>query len=166
MTGTTFKYTPTDFSSGYTIAGNAETKNTNDGMSNISKLTVSFGGNIYTMSPYNLATQTTGVTSTNDLMKAYIEYVINTDSLRDRAGALLDFSKWMIQQVYVFKTRQSIENVSNTCSIQCEVKTANTTQSTNMFILGLYDEYLTIGLDSFGQHTSYEISGIPPMLSE
>ena len=87
-------------------------------------------------------------------MNSYIEYVINTDSLRDRAGSLQDFLKWQVQQIYLFKTRQSIDNVGNSCSIQCEIKAINTAQSTNMFILGLYDEYLSIGFDEFGQHIS------------
>ena len=46
--GTTFgKYSPTDFSSGFSITGDTETKNTTDALSNISKLVVNFCGNIY-----------------------------------------------------------------------------------------------------------------------
>ena len=165
-TGTTFKYTPTDFSSGFTIGTTAETQNTTDGESNLSKLSVLYGGNMYPMSPYNLRNDQPApgvISTTNDMMKAYMEYVINTDSLRDRNGALLDYSSWQIQQVYVFKTRQSIENVSNSCSINCEVKASNAGQTTNIFVLGLYDEFLTIGLDHNAQYTSYEVSAAPPI---
>ena len=94
-------------------------------MSNTSKLTVSFGGNMYPMSPYNLTIKTIGIASTNDLMKSFIEYVSNKDNLKDRPGALLDFSKYQVQNIYIFRTRQSIENLSSACSIQCELKADN-----------------------------------------
>ena len=109
------------------------------------------------MSPYKLQTITNGITNTNDLFRSYMDYIVGTDSLRDRNGSLLDYSKWLVQQLYVFKSRQPLESLSNSCTVSCEVKSANAQQATNIFILGLYDEWLTIAFDDEARYISYAV---------
>ena len=58
-------------------------------------------------------------------------------------------------QIYAFKTRQQIENVSSACSINCTITGAATTaSSTNIIVLALYDEFMTIGIDDRHQYDS------------
>ena len=85
---------------------------------------------------------------------------IGTDSLRDRVGSLMNFSQWLVQKIFVFKSHQPIENVSNACTITCEV--GQNTSMTNIFVLGLYDEFMTVGLGNQSEFISYEISASPP----
>ena len=153
--GTTFKSSPTDFSSSFAINGNGEQQITNDGMTNLKKLTINFGGHIYPTSTYNLENSVAN-SNTNDLARAYIDMVMNTDSIRDRSGCLLDFSKWLCQPIYAFRTHQNIENVSNTCSIACEV--SQNASATNIFVLGLYDEYLSLSYGNNGEWLSYAVN--------
>ena len=159
-TGLSFKYSPSDFSSSYTILNNLETRITGDGMTNIKKIMLNFGGNIYPYTPYNLENVTAGITNTNDLSRAYYDMIVGTDSIRDRVGSLLNFSQWLVQKIFVFKSRQPIDNVSNACTITCEV--GQNTSMTNIFVLGLYDEFMSIGLGPNAEYTSYEVSAAPP----
>ena len=159
-TGLSFKYSPSDFSSSYTIINNLETRITGDGMTNIKKIMLNCGGNIYPYTPYNLENVTAGITNTNDLSRAYYDMIVGTDSIRDRVGSLLNFSQWLVQKIFVFKSRQPIDNVSNACTIICEV--GQNTSMTNIFVLGLYDEFMSVGLGDQSQYVSYEVSASPP----
>ena len=155
--GTAFKYSPTDFSSGFTINGNAEQRVTNDGMTNLNKIQLTFGNTIYPLTPYNLDSTTTS--NTNDLGRAYMDYIVNNDGLKDRSGPLLSFSQWQVQNVYIFKTRQPIENLSSQCYINCSVN--QNAAATNIFVLALYDEYIGITLDEFGRAQTMDVSSSP-----
>ena len=46
--------------------------------------------NVYPMSNYNLLSNNS---SSNDLMRVYMDFLVSCDSFRNRNGQLLDFSK-------------------------------------------------------------------------
>jgi len=86
--GNPFKYSPTDFSKQFqsVTGGYTEVQNTADVQSSIQQVTISIGGVQYPQSTYNLTTQTTGTSNTYDTQKAYEDYCVFTDAMRDRNG--------------------------------------------------------------------------------
>ena len=145
-----FKYSPCDLSSGFVIATNTETKNIADGQSLIQNVSITFAGQTYPQAIYNLQTSTSAanvVGTTNDLFKAFTDYTVFSDSgYCDRSGSLMIYSEWSNQQMYVFKTKQTLNNTSGNCydTVNC---TAPVTIPTNILVLGLYDEYLSLTFD-------------------
>jgi hypothetical protein len=155
-----FHYSPTDFSSGFSTAANApiETLNTNDAQTNLTQVSVTYGGITYPQSTYSLITNNN---SNFDLQKAFSDYTIFTDSIRDRSGSLLSFSKWQANQIYVFKTRQGLNAQNSNCyvTVNCSTVPVNC----NIFVLGLYDEWITITYDEFSRITEIRKDASPPI---
>ena len=84
-------------------------------MSLIQNVSITIGGTTYPQAVYNLSSNvsttkyTAGATSssnTNDQGKAYSDYCVFTDAIRDRNGSLLSFSEWQANQIYVFKLKK------------------------------------------------------------
>ena len=96
----------------------------------------------------------------NDLYKAYTDYTIFSDGLRDRQGTLMNYSEWTQQQLYVFKTRQSLNNTSGNCYVTINCSTS-VTIPTSVLILGLYDEYLTLSFDELARITTIKKDTTP-----
>ena len=100
------KTSPSDFSAGYKIVaagGNptvAEAYNTGTAnpLESLSCLRILCAGSTYPTPDYNLQFNNYNVNSnfessnnqSNDLFRAYYDFIVNSDSLRDRAGALLN----------------------------------------------------------------------------
>jgi hypothetical protein len=168
---TPFKSTPTDFSSGFTINGNNETNIMTDGMSLIQNVSITIGGVTYPQAVYNLSSNVLNATpyavqvnasNTNDQGKAFIDYTVFTDSIRDRNGSLLSFSQWQANQIYVFKLKQNLNTTTGDCYVTVNT-TANVTSATNVVIMGLYDEYLTLKYDEYSRITSLELNSTLPL---
>ena len=92
-------------------------------------------------------------------MKAFADYTIFTDGYRDRSGLLMNASQWAANSIYVFKTRQSMNNTSGTCYVTINCNPSMTTP-TNVVVLGLYDEYITIAYDEYSRITEVKTDAI------
>ena len=126
-------------------------KNTGDALSQISQVSIQFRGVTYPQAIYNLRTE--GTSTNNDLFKAFTDYTTFSDGLRDRNGSLMNWSEWQTQQIYIFKTRQTLNNVSGNCYVTINM-TGNVTVPTSILVLGLYDEYLTLTFDELARITA------------
>ena len=140
------KYSPTDFSCGYitqVIAGGiSEAKNMADAVTLIKQIQVKHGTAIYPQESYSLQTDgVAGSTNTNDLFRCYQDYCIMTDALRTPCGALMSYSEWMCDPIFVFKNKSSLNDISNIFSIRVDLN-GILAIPTNVVILGLYDSYI------------------------
>ena len=90
--------------------------------------------------------------NTNDLFKAFTDYTIFTDGLRDRNGTLMNWSQWLANQIYVFKTHQTMNSTNGTVYVTVNLSAAMTTP-TSVMVLGLYDEYLSLTYDEYARIT-------------
>ena len=103
-----------------------------------------------------------GVSNSNDQQKAFTDYTVFIDAIRDRAGSLLSFSQWQANQIYVFKLKQNMNTTTGDCYVTVNT-TANVASPTNAFIMGLYDEYLTLTYDEYSRITSLKIDSALPI---
>ena len=140
-------------------------------MSLTQNVSITFGGATYPQAVYNLSSNVSNAThyaaqgnasNTNDQGKAYSDYTVFTDSIRDRNGSLLSFSQWQANQVYVFKLKQNLNTTSGDCYVTVNT-TANTASATNVIIMGLYDEYLTLKYDEYSRIRSLELNSTLPI---
>ena len=156
---TDYKYSPTDFSSGFTIAGDTETKNTTDPLSLIKNVRITFANNTYPQEQFLL---TNDAVNTNDQSRAFTDYTLACDALRSQSGSLMNFSQWQNNQMYVYKLKHSLNNTSGNVSVLVEL-TATPATTSNCFILGLYDEYFTMKFDELTQCVYGSLSPSPPI---
>ena len=150
----------TDFSSGFTIAGDTQTKNTNDALTLIKNVRITFASCTYPQESYNLETS---AGNTNGKGRAYSDYTVASDALRTPCGALMDFSQWTNNQIYVFKLKHKVSNLSGNISVLVDLSATPATP-TNCVILGLYDEYFHIKFDELSQCIYGALSPVPPIM--
>ena len=149
--GTTFKSSPTDITSGFVINGTGETANTADGQSLIQSVSVTFGGITYPQAVYNLKSDAVA-SNTNDLFKAFTDYTIFTGGYRDRSGLLMSADQWAANKIFVFNLRGSLNNTNGTCYLNVNLS-APMTVATNVMVLGLYEEFVTLTYDEYSRIT-------------
>ena len=65
-------------------------------------------------------------------------------------------------QIYVFKLKQNLNTTTGDCYVTVNT-TANVTSATNVVIMGLYDEYLTLKYDEYSRITSLELNSTLPL---
>ena len=157
---TNFKSSPTDFSSGFSIAGNVETKNTEDAASLIKNVRLTFASNTYPQESYDLETDQT---STNGKGRVYTDYTIASDALRTPCGALMDFSQWTQNQVYVMKLKHELNNISGAVSVLIDLVRKPVDMSTSCLVMGLGDEFFTMKFDDLSQSIYGALSSTPPI---
>ena len=136
-------------------------------MSLINKVSIAIDGVTYPQAVYNLSSNVSSATpfvvtiplssNTNDQWKAYSDYTVFTDSIRDRNSSLLYFSEWQANQIYVLKLKQNLNTTTGDCYVTINT-TNDVTPSTNLFIMGLYDEYLTHNYDEYSRITRLELN--------
>jgi len=112
---------------------------------------------------------TVGLTSvgssntSNDLFRAFYDFLVNSDSLRDRAGSLLNFESWQIQPIFIFKTHQPPNNDDNTCLVSTyfnnNIAGGNSTGVTNahLLVVGFYDDVLKMKYNEYGKYDGLTI---------
>ena len=98
------------------------------------------------------------------MFRAYYDFIVNSDSLRDRAGALLNFESWQIQPIFIFKTHQPPNNDSNDCMVSAFFNNQNSTGAENpgvvnckILINGFYDDVLKIKYNEYGKYDGLTI---------
>ena len=163
------KYSPTDISCGFvtqgTVNGISEAKNTTDAVSLIKQLQVKFGTSIYPQESYSLQIDTNaGYPNTNDLFRCYQDYCIMTDALRTPCGALMSYSEWMCNPIFVFKNKATLNDISNMFSIKVDLN-GQLGVATNIVVLGLYDSYLTFKYNEYAEVIEMTPSSAPPMIA-
>ena len=93
-------------------------------MSVIRQIQVRLGQSLYPQETYalNVTPAGAGVRSiTNDLFRCYQDYCVTTDALCTPAGALMSYSQWMCNPLFVFKTHQSKNDTSNVYIIKVDI---------------------------------------------
>ena len=85
--------------------------------------------------------------------------------IRDRNGSLLSFSEWQANQIYVFKLKQNLNTTTGDCyvTINTNAITVGNASPTSVFVMGLYDEYLTLKYDEYSRITSLELNSTLPI---
>ena len=66
------------------------------------------------------------------------------------------------KSIYVFKLKRSLNTTTGDCYVTVNT-TANTASATNVIIMGLYDEYLTLKYDEYSRITSLELNSTLPI---
>ena len=151
-TGTTGKSSLTDFSCEFnntTLIGGVinplvETINTTVANNNISSFYITYD------KQYPNPAYTFGNDPTNamELSRAYYETLINTNALSDRSGSMFEFSTWLQNTIFVFKTSEDYSTIINQVNATINLKAANNNQTTTAAIMGLYDEEIKFEYDA------------------
>ena len=149
-TGITGKSSVTDFSCGFnnTIVNNmpgvVEFINTTVANNNISSFYITYD------KQYPNPAYTFGNDPTNamELSRAYYETLINTNALSDRSGSMFDFSTWLQNTIFVFKTSEDYSTIINQVNATINLKAANNNQTTTAVVMGLYDEEIKFEYDA------------------
>ena len=136
-TGITGKSSVTDFSCGFnnTIVNNmpgvVEFINTTVANNNISSFYITYD------KQYPNPAYTFGNDATNamELSRAYYETLINTNALSDRSGSMFDFSTWLQNTIFVFKTSQDYSTIINQVNATINLKSANNNQTTTAVVM-------------------------------
>jgi hypothetical protein len=168
------KYSTTDFSCGFSqrtltqmdADGLSEAKNTTDGVSMIRQIQLKLGQSIYPQETYTIninEANGTDVSNTNDLFRCYQDFCTMTDALRTPVGSLMSYSQWMCNKLFVFKTHQSMNDTSKVYSVKVDLNGTLATP-TDIYILGLYDNYLTLEYDDQSRLRSMLPSPAVPLL--
>ena len=143
-TGITGKSSVTDFSCGFNnttvINGNinplVEGINTTVANNNISSFYITYDKQ-YPNPAYTFGND---ATTAMELSRAYCETLINTNALSDRSGSMFDFSTWLQNTIFVFKTSEDYSTIINQVNATINLKSANNNQTTTAVVMGLYDE--------------------------
>ena len=86
-----------------------------------------------------------------------------SDALRTPFGALMSYSQWMCNPLFVFKTHQSKNDTSNVFSVKVDLAGTLATP-TDIYVVGLYDTYLTLEYDEFSRLKSLLPSPAVPLM--
>ena len=147
-----------------TAAGVSEVINTMSAVNLLKQIQVKHGTAIYPQESYSLQTDgVAGSTNTNDLFRCYQDYCIMTDALRTPCGALMSYSEWMCNPIFVFKNKSSLNDISNIFSIRVDLY-GILAIPTNVVILGLYDSYISFDYNEYAEVTSMTPSSAPPLI--
>jgi hypothetical protein len=150
-TGTTGKSRLNDLSCGFnTIIPNnvnnalVEPINTTVANNNISSFYITYD------KQYPNPAYTFGNDPTNamELSRAYYETLINTNALSDRSGSMFDFSTWLQNTIFVFKTSEDYSTIISQVNATINLKAANNNQTTTAVVMGLYDEEIKFEYDA------------------
>ena len=75
-----------------------------------------------------------------ELSRAYYDTLVNTNAFSDRAGYLLDYSTWLQNTIFVFKTTEDYTTIINQVNATIGLKAINNAQTTIAVVMGIYDE--------------------------
>ena len=171
-----FHMSPCDFSAGFTAVNNVgalqntESYVTTNQINNLFQVWINFGGVKYPMNDYTLMTTTYG--QSGDMARCWYEYIVNSDSLRDRAGSMVDFKTFQVSPIFLFKTFQDLETSTNTINVTINCRSAipnadgtttvpSYTSNINAFICGLYDEFYKLDFDEQYRVVSERLDATP-----
>ena len=144
-----FKSTITDFSCNFALnaADNkVESAITDDATSLLKSMSVTFAGYIYPTVPYELSIT---AESSNHWGIAYSDYVNNCVNV-DRCAPLMSYSQFVINPIFVFKTKQHVKNLGGSGSLNVSFNQTPTPGS-SVYILCLYDEFITCYFNKDGE---------------
>ena len=109
-------------------------------------LSVTFASYIYPTVPYEL---TGNPESSYHWGIAYSDYVNNCVNI-DRCGPLMSYSQFLINPIFVFKTKQHVKNLGGSGNVNVSFNQLPSNGS-SVYILCLYDEFLTFYFNKDGE---------------
>ena len=145
--GTDTRYSPTSF-------------NVADIKAKLQELTLSYSGQFFPVEPYNFSDQFfpllwNQATNTGDILRAYQDYLTNSDSFEDNSGASLSLGEWIAQPIFVHKIVRQSGDLSQNLDIT--VKGRDTFIANNsILVMCLYVNDITYELDNNNFITSVE----------
>ena len=158
-----FKSSTCDLSSGFDVAGDTEVKNTDDAISNLFQVNVTYGGFKIPQTEYNLKDDivTVGSFTNSDKINAFTDYTVFSDNLRTQSGSLMNYSQWCTQPIFVFKSRNKPNSVGGDAFVTVNCSPA-APMITTCVVLGLYDEWFTFSYDELSRITQINKSASRP----
>ena len=105
-----------------------------------------------------------GYSNTNDLFRCYQDYCIMSDALRTACGALMSYSEWMCNPIFLFKNKANMNDISNIFSIKVDLN-GQLGVPTNIVVLGLYDSYISFKYDEYAQVVEMIPSSAAPIIA-
>ena len=146
-----FKSTPSDFSCSFSKDTTTESKNTTDVISQLSNVSLQYGGFTLPQVSYNLqtSTSTAGGYTNNDMGRAYYDFLVLSGAFKT-GNSIMTFSQFCAQPIFIFKTRNSPNDVGNN-NAYLTVNTTSTATNSSVLVLGMYDENLTLSYDEFNR---------------
>lgn len=137
--GTSTLYSPTNFNI-------PDTKN-------IQELTLSYSGQFYPIEPYNFSasfdsSDWTEATNTNDIFRAYQDYLINTESFEDNSGASLNLAEWCAQPIFVHQIIRMPGDLSSNLDVNIKTQGPRLGANTSVLVMCLYTNEVIYELDN------------------
>ena len=86
-----------------------------------------------------------------------------SDALRTPCGALMTYSEWMCNPIFVFKSKASLNDISNIFSVRVDLN-GQLGVPTNIIVLGLYDSFLTFEYNEYAEVINMIPSSAPPLI--
>ena len=131
-----------------------------------------YAGSTYPTPDYNLQFNNYNVNSnfesytqyqSNDLYRAFYDFLTNSDGLRDRSGTLHNFETWQLAPIFIWKTHQAPNNDDNSCLVSTFFSNTNSTggvtgaSNAHLLIMGFYDDVLKIKYNEYGKYDGLTI---------
>lgn len=134
-----YKKSTTDFTAGFTNA-NPEVKNTYWAGDYLKSIKFTYKGQRFPDPAYNL--DTSASTNSNNLLRAFAEFMNMSEHRLYGNGSLFDFNKWMDNKVFCFRTDGAFKSNDTNIYVNCEFS-HEPTDSTLLVVL-LYEETLRL----------------------
>jgi hypothetical protein len=110
------------------------------GSSTITRLRVSYDGQYFPNPDYTWTAGTAMIEG--DSKRSYEDFVRTTESLRDTAGAVLSYGKWLNTPMFVFRVFRAGGSQANTVEVEMSFSGAPT--NTSFYLAAIHDKQLEV----------------------
>lgn len=172
--GSSTQRSPTNFSltnvgSGSTNTGSVEPAF----LENFQELSIMYAGGVYPQTPYNFSNgliynpaanvtitrPSPGTGDDSDSMRAYQDFLVNSDAMADNAGSLMDYATWCANPMFVFRIYTPPGDLSRDLSVK--IRTGNVqVNNVHCVVLCMYKKETVINYDKDGMVTGVESADI------
>lgn len=119
----------------------------------IQELTMSYSGQFFPVEPYNFqasfdSSTWTVASITNDIFRAYQDYLINTESFEDNSGASLSLAEWCAQPIFVHQIVRMPGDLSSNLDINIKTNGTRLGANSSILVMCLYTNEVTLELDN------------------